>query len=237
MGHHTLPNMKTVKQALGEDVYLYGEGWHFGEMPDLEIENARQELLYGSGIGSFNDRLRDLVRGGSPFDSGPALYSQSYVTGLSLFNNERNSSVDAREVSLKEKDLLRVSLVGNIKDVIFENSEGNIVNSKDLMFRNTKIAYSQKPSETINYVSKHDNQTLWDNTQYKLPIDFPKDKRIALHALQLSYPLFSFGVPFIHMGSEFARSKAFSRDSFNSGDFYNSVDFSLKAQLGTRLYL
>ena len=37
--------MKQIKKALGKDIYLYGEGWHFGEMTKPNIQNARQELL------------------------------------------------------------------------------------------------------------------------------------------------------------------------------------------------
>ena len=256
MGHHTLENMKKIKAALGRDVYIYGEGWHFGEMTSLKIENARQELLFDTNIGSFNDRFRDLVRGGSPFDCGYKLQSQSFVTGLSLFDNDlsliakKNSfkscydkdSFKKEELSLRrqrtlvEKDLLRASILGNLKSNNLLGYADREINTSDLTFRGSKLAYSANPNETINYVSKHDNQTLWDNTQYKLPLSMPLDERIALHSLQLSYPLFSFGVPFIHMGSEIIRSKAFARDSYNSGDFFNRVDFSMNSSVWKRAF-
>jgi pullulanase len=39
-------------------------------------------------------------------------------------------------------------------------------------------------------------------------------------------PLFSQGVPFIHLGSDILRSKSMQRDSYDSGDWFNAVDFS-----------
>ena len=82
------------------------------------------------------------------------------------------------------------------------------------------------PADTINYVSKHDNQTLWDNSQYRLPFDVSTDDRVRMHLQSLAFTLFAQGIPFIHMGSEFMRSKSFLRDSYDYSDWFNRVDFS-----------
>ena len=36
--------------------------------------------MAGTGIGTFNDRLRDAVRGGGPFDENPRI--QGFASGL-----------------------------------------------------------------------------------------------------------------------------------------------------------
>jgi hypothetical protein len=93
MGHHSRDNMLAVRSALdeltlakdgvdGSAVYLYGEGWDFGEVSgDTRFVQARQGNLGGTGIGTFNDRLRDGVHGGSPVASNTIL-QQGYGTGL-----------------------------------------------------------------------------------------------------------------------------------------------------------
>ena len=56
-------------------IYLYGEGFDFGEVANNSLGvNASQKNLFGNGIGTFNDRIRDGIRGGSPFTgrTGPA---------------------------------------------------------------------------------------------------------------------------------------------------------------------
>src|SRR5690625_3278484 len=80
MGHHSRDNMVAVREALdaltleadgvdGESIYVYGEGWNFGEVADnARFPQATQGQLDGTGIGTFSDRLRDAVRGGGPFD-------------------------------------------------------------------------------------------------------------------------------------------------------------------------
>ena len=47
-----------------------------------------------------------------------------------------------------------------------------------------------------------------------------------MQVLSLSYPLLAQGIPFLHMGCEFLRSKSFLRDSYDYGDWFNAVDFS-----------
>jgi pullulanase len=80
MGHHPKANIVAVRQALdaltpardgveGRSIYLYGEAWNFGEVVnDAQFVQARQANMAGTGVGSFNDRLRDGARGGGPFD-------------------------------------------------------------------------------------------------------------------------------------------------------------------------
>ena len=103
MGHHSKENMLAVRAALdeltlkkdgvdGKAVYLYGEGWNFGEVANNALfEQATQGQLGGTGIGTFNDRLRDGVHGGSPVD-GSSTFEQGFGTGLGTDPN--GSAVD-----------------------------------------------------------------------------------------------------------------------------------------------
>ena len=92
MGHHSKANLLAVRAALdaltaredgvdGKKIYLYGEGWNFGEVADdARFVQATQANMAGTGIGTFNDRLRDAVRGGGPFDEDPRV--QGFGSGL-----------------------------------------------------------------------------------------------------------------------------------------------------------
>src|SRR5258708_17218984 len=62
--------------------YFYGEGWDQGAEVDAAIAPAIQAALAGTGIGTFNDRLRDGARAGSPSDSGAAMAAnQGFANG------------------------------------------------------------------------------------------------------------------------------------------------------------
>ncbi|MFU8841647.1 MAG: alpha-1,6-glucosidase domain-containing protein [Nitriliruptoraceae bacterium] len=77
LGHHPAAQARRIRAALdaltlerdgvdGRAIVLYGEGWEFGEVAgDARFVAATQRNLAGSGIGTFDDRLRDALRGGN----------------------------------------------------------------------------------------------------------------------------------------------------------------------------
>ena len=80
MGHHTKANLLAARERLGPELHLYGEGWSFGEVADDALfVAASQKNMAGTGIGTFNDVLRDAVRGGGPHDADPTV--QGWATG------------------------------------------------------------------------------------------------------------------------------------------------------------
>jgi pullulanase len=86
------------------------------------------------------------------------------------------------------------------------------------------------PNETINYDSVHDDLCLWDKLQISAPSS-PEAQRISMDKLAAGILLTAQGVPFIHAGDEFLRSKNLSPNSFNDNDpRVNPIDWSLKTK-------
>ncbi len=232
MGHHMRRNLKRALRAVqhvDRDTYFYGEGWNFGEVAnDARGVNATQLNMAGTGIGTFNDRQRDAVRGGGPFDGGDSLRrNQGFANGLFVIPNEHNSASDAEKAQLlRSLDWLRIGIAGGLRDYPLITADGRVQTGGQIDYNGQPAGYTQDPQETINYVSKHDNQTLWDINQYKLASSLTLPERVRLQLLGLAVPLLSQGIPFIHMGSDLLRSKSMERDSYDSGDWYNAVDFS-----------
>lgn len=232
MGHHMVRNMQAALeavQAVDSDNYFYGEAWNFGEVIDSRRGiNAIQKNVGGLGIGTFNDRLRDAVRGGGPFDSAGALRSnQGFGTGLYYYPNEQNSGSDTELAALNQRaDWIRLSLAGNLASYALETSNGDVVLGANLDYQGQQAGYTQDPQENVNYISKHDNQTLWDNLQYKVAESLDSAARTRMQNFALSVPFFAQGTVFLHMGVDVLRSKSMQRDSFDSGDWFNRVDFT-----------
>jgi pullulanase len=126
-------------------------------------------------------------------------------------------------------DQIRVGLAGNLAEFPLINGEGVMVKGKDIDYGGGPTGYALDPADTINYVSKHDNQTLWDNNQYRIAHHVKAADRARMQILSLSYPVFAQGIPFLHMGSELLRSKSFLRDSYDYADWFNKVDFSMQS--------
>jgi len=82
------------------------------------------------------------------------------------------------------------------------------------------------PTETINYVSSHDNQILWDIVEYKMGTGADMDERVRATAQAMDVVLLGQGVPFFHMGDDMIRSKSMESDSYDSGDWFNRVDWT-----------
>ncbi len=88
--------------------------------------------------------------------------------------------------------------------------------------------FAAAPSETINYVSCHDNYTLWDKIAQSNGQDSEAD-RIKMDELAQAVILTSQGVPFLQGGEEFLRTKSGNNNSYNAGDEINQFDWSRKA--------
>ena len=232
MGHHMVSNMEKALNAVRNvdpDTYFYGEAWNFGEVANnARGTNAIQANMAGTGIGSFNDRLRDAVRGGGPFDGGDALRAkQGFANGLFSIPNDRNSGSEAEKERLLEiTDWIRIGIAGSLSDYTFVTADGSTRTGAAIDYNGQNAGYTSDPQEIVNYVSKHDNQTLWDNNQYKADFATTRQQRAQMQVVGLSVPILSQGIPFIHMGSELLRSKSMERDSYDSGDWFNEVDFS-----------
>lgn len=94
-------------------------------------------------------------------------------------------------------------------------------------------AYGSKPwakelGQSINYVSCHDNYTLWDKLSVSCP-EASEEKKKAMNRLCAAIVFTSQGVPFIQAGEEFLRSKplpekkGFAENSYNMPDEVNSI--------------
>lgn len=235
MGHHMLDDMLAVRQALdaltleehgidGTQVYLYGEGWNFGEVQDNRRGiNATQVNAAGTGIGTFNDRLRDAVRGGSPFGGRD---EQGLGNGAYTFPNGVNPVNEDLARVLNFADLVRVGLAGNLRDYRFIGRGGAEITGADVLYNGSPAGYTLDPQENIVYVSKHDNETLFDNMLFRLPQGTSLDNIVRMQNLSLSYVFYAQGVPFLHAGSDMLRSKSLDRNSYNSGDWFNRLDFT-----------
>ena len=234
MGHHPKANMLAVRKALdeltpasdgvdGKSIYLYGEAWNFGEVAnDAQFVQARQANMAGTGIGSFNDRLRDGARGGGPFDD-PRI--QGFVTGLGYDPNGMPGS-DSREELLRRTDWVKIGLAGTLAGFTFVDRFGNSVRAEDVPYHDQRTGFTADPQEIINYVEAHDNDTLFDAIQLKAPAATALASRVRMQNVGLSLVTLAQGVPFIHAGSELLRSKSLDRNSYNSGDWFNRLDFT-----------
>lgn len=240
MGHHLVANMVNVRQTLdaltlqddgvdGAAIYVYGEGWNFGEVANnARGVNATQLNLPGTGIGTFNDRLRDSVRGGNPFGD---FQRQGFANGLYLDPNEVEDRTPEDQLALLNlfTDRIRVGLAGNLRDYAFIGANGDTITGADVDYNGSPAGYTLDPQEHIVYVSAHDNETIFDAIQLKAPLTATPDDRMRMNNMALDVVMLSQGVPFFHAGDDILRSKSLDRNSYDSGDWFNRIDWTYQS--------
>ena len=219
MAHQPRAVMEQLQARLngtGRQIQLLGEGWNFGEVADgARFVQASQLSLNGSGIGTFNDRIRDALRGGSSSDSGVALMqNKGYINGQS----------GAEQLRLA--DLVRAGLAGSIRDYPLTTRDGRLTQLKDIDYNGQSAGYVSAPAEVVNYIENHDNQTLFDINAYKLALTTSKTDRALIQMTGVAVVAFSQGVAYFHAGIDILRSKSLDGNSFNSGDWFNRLDWS-----------
>ena len=123
------------------------------------------------------------------------------------------------------RDLLRGSIFDDRAPGFVSGEES----SKDLLERSFMGApsWALQPSQSVNYVSCHDNHTLLDRIALAVPEASPEElaKRSNLAA---AFTILSEGVPFFQAGEEMLRTKParkgkFDHNSYRSPDRVNSL--------------
>ncbi len=130
-------------------------------------------------------------------------------------------------------DHFRDALKGNVFD---GRDSGFIQSGKEVPTVKTGVRgsiddFASSPQETINYVECHDNHTLWDRLLIST-IDnagVTDGDRRAMDKLAAVVVLTAQGIPFIHSGQEFLRTKGADHNTYDKPDSTNMIRWAQKA--------
>lgn len=173
------------------------------------------------------------------------LYGEPWMGGDSPLSLDQRAGKD---------NLVDLDTVGAFSDVtrdgikgsVFNESEGGWLQSNEgtdmssfknmvqygitggLDFEGVDVdAWHLDPEKIVNYVSAHDNHTLYD----KLKLSGVSRSQIPyLQQEANAIVLTSQGIPFLHAGVEFLRTKGNDHNSYESGDEVNQLDWSRKIE-------
>ncbi|MFE0461293.1 pullulanase-type alpha-1,6-glucosidase [Kitasatospora sp. NPDC058965] len=212
----------------GAAEFLYGEGWNFGVVANnARFEQATQQNMAGTGIATFNDRVRDAGRGGNfMLSSAP---QQGFASGLYTDPNgdPANGSPEQQKAALlHQMDQIKVGLTGNLAGYRFTDSAGRAVTGAGVDYNGSPTGYAAAPGEAVEYLDAHDNLDLFDALAFKLPTGTAAADRARMQALGLSLTALTQGPGFSVAGSDLLRSKSLDSNSFNSGDWFNAIHWT-----------
>lgn len=215
---HDVDTMNAIADALhaiDSTILIYGEPWTGGTSP-LPSEEA-----------AYFENLADMP--------GIAVFSDVTRDGIkgSVWNDEDTGFIQGN--SLMDENV-KLGIVGGVAHTGVFQPMYNIGTDK---------YWALTPNQTINYVTAHDNNTLFDKIMLstdELEWEQIQDMQKQANAIILT----SNGIPFLHGGVDIMRSKpctviegvnqgecdassSYDHNSYRSPDSTNQIDWSLKA--------
>lgn len=199
-----------------EEYHMDGFRFDLMGLLDVELMNRIRRALderFGKG--------EKLVYG-EPWAAGYTAMEKGFRQAVK--NNVRHLDVNIGVFSDGTRDAVRGS-VFRLKEPGFVNGaqgmEGSILNSAKA-WQGKRGARMLAPSQTITYISAHDNQTLWDKLAETTP---DEEKRRRQYRLAAGIYLTCQGRLFFLSGEEFARTKGGLEDSYNAPIAINRLDW------------
>ena len=184
-----------------------------------EVENAvhvinPEAIIYGEGwtMGSTID--------GSPMANQGQISKieplEGAIGGIAVFNDVIRDGLKGSVFTATSKGYISGNGNGSFPSVLFGIKGG----------AGTGFSWEVKNGMVVNYMSAHDNNTLWD----KLILsngDNTVEERLAMNRLGATLLMISKGTVFFQAGEEMLRTKDGDENSYKSSDAINNIDWSV----------
>jgi len=178
-----------------------------------KISAFRIDLMGLIDIETINEIKRTINK----YDLGITLYGEGWNMDSILPIEERSTIEnqdklpDIGHFNDKFRDITRTLIFNNLKSI------------KDLFLGSPNLF--SNPAKSINYVECHDNKTLFD---YLSEYIKKEENLHDFHKLYTQLVLVSQGVPFLHAGQEFYRTKQGIENSYQESDEINGINWEEK---------
>jgi pullulanase len=207
MGLHDVETMNLLRAELDKvdrSIIIYGEGWTAGDTPLAPERRAVKENapLLDERIALFSDDFRDGLKG------------SVFLAGEPGFVNLPPGAAPG----LRDEDV-KFGIAGGVRHPGVDL--GRVSYSKSF--------WAKEPSQALNYVSAHDNLSLWDKLAAASP-GADEGELLRQNKLAAAILFTSQGIPFFQAGEEMARTKGGDENSYRSPDRVNQLDWERKSR-------
>ncbi len=226
VGNDTASERKMMRKFMVDSVTYWAK--------EYNLDGFRFDLM---GIHDY-ETMNEIRKAVNQIDPSIILHGEGWDLNTPLAAELKANQKNAEKMKgiAHFNDNIRDGLKGSV----FEEKENGFVNGKDNMEDRIKkgitagIYYDinsstyQDPEQVLTYVEAHDNHTLWDKLELTNPGD-SEEVRKQMHKLSSSILLTSQGIPFLHAGQEFMRTKYGDHNSYKSPDSINQMDWLRRA--------
>ncbi|WP_257145252.1 type I pullulanase [Bacillus wiedmannii] len=226
VGNDTASERKMMRKFMVDSVTYWAK--------EYNLDGFRFDLM---GIHDY-ETMNEIRKAVNQIDPSIILHGEGWDLNTPLAAELKANQKNAEKMKgiAHFNDNIRDGLKGSV----FEEKENGFVNGKENMEDRIKkgitagIDYDinsstyQDPEQVLTYVEAHDNHTLWDKLELTNPGD-SEEVRKQMHKLSSSILLTSQGIPFLHAGQEFMRTKYGDHNSYKSPDSINQMDWLRRA--------
>nr|WP_269808213.1 type I pullulanase [Bacillus pretiosus] len=226
VGNDTASERKMMRKFIVDSVTYWAK--------EYNLDGFRFDLM---GIHDY-ETMNEIRKAVNQIDPSIILHGEGWDLNTPLAAELKANQKNAEKMKgiAHFNDNIRDGLKGSV----FEEKENGFVNGKENMEDRIKkgitagIDYDinsstyQDPEQVLTYVEAHDNHTLWDKLELTNPGD-SEEVRKQMHKLSSSILLTSQGIPFLHAGQEFMRTKYGDHNSYKSPDSINQMDWLRRA--------
>lgn len=223
VGNDTASERAMMRQYMLDSVKYWAE--------EYQIDGFRFDLMGIHDIETMN-AIRTML---DEIDPSMLMLGEGWNLNTDLPEEKRATTINARRMPriAHFNDAMRTAIKGSDMNGGFDPGfisgkpfmeQWIAINQQGGLYYPQDIAGYEQPDQMVQYVEAHDNHTLFD----KLAINMPHDDertRTRRHLLATSLALLSQGIPFIHAGQEFLRTKAGQDNSYNLPDAINQMDW------------
>lgn len=171
------------------------------------------------------------------------IYGEGWTMGATI---DGSIQADQRNISLISPSGGAVGSIAVFNDILRDGLKGSVFDRSSRAYINgspdpaalsavvfgikggieSGHGWSVDRSMVINYMSCHDNATLWDRLLLSNGSD-SEEKRLRMNMLGAAIIMTAKGSPFFLAGEEMLRSKRCDENSYASGDEINNIDWSV----------
>jgi len=236
-GNETASERPMMRKFIKESMSYWMEAYH--------LDGFRIDLMGIHDIETMNQVSAELLK----INPSAIIYGEGWTAGSSPLPDELRA-LKANTQSLNDiaafSDELRDGVKGHWSDKLDRGFVSGKKGSKESLYfgiaaaaehpgidyekvNYAKAAWAREPWQTINYVSCHDDLTLWDKLNISSP-ETDQETLIKMHLLANTIVLTAQGIPFLHGGVDMLRTKFGNHNSYNSPDSINAIDWERKTE-------
>ncbi|MBQ4068637.1 MAG: type I pullulanase [Lachnospiraceae bacterium] len=232
-GNDTASDREMYRRYMIDSVMYWANEYHIDGfrfdlmgLHDVETMNQIREA-----VNTIPECGKEMIIYGEPWSAGPSGFREGatpatkkaineLAEGIAVFNDDIRDAVKGPFCDLEVPGYVNGK----------EDMENDVMQVIPAGFAEDFGVQPSNPSKVINYVSAHDNSTLWDKLIDSVLMDdsytVRNERLVKMNKLAATIVQFAKGIPFMQAGEEGARTKFGEDNSYNMSKKINNIDWA-----------